>query len=167
MTYPAKNGSPEQRFYDAANYRNELYEQIDAVNTLTDPDIGTDLGLRPLDAVQIAAKIDPELHDKPTVEELIQSLMDRINTESAVMKNALADMEKYPDEVKAEIMPDLNDRYKELFDRLEDLNYTKQPDRPEAILREIIVKERLLNDAYDLVMAHRSNKVLARGYNNQ
>ena len=160
------DGSPEQRFYDASDYRNELYNQIDAVNTLTKPDVGITLGLRPLDAVKIAAKIDPQLHDEPTVSGLILSLMDRVDTESEIRKQALADMENYPDEVKAEIMPDLSDRYKELFDQLEDLKYTQQPDRPEAIVREIRVREHMLNDMYDLVMAHRSNKTLAQGYNN-
>lgn len=160
------DGSPEQRFYDASDYRNELYDQIDAVHTLTDPTVGTDLGLRPIDAIRIAAKIDPELHDKPTVKALIRSLVERVDIESAIRKQALADMENYPDQVKAEIIPDLSDRYKELFDQLEDLKYTSQPDRPEAVIREVRVKEHMLNDMYDLVMAHRSNKTLAQGYNN-
>ena len=95
------DGSPEQRFYDASDYRNELYDQIDAVHTLTDPTVGTDLGLRPIDAIRIAAKIDPELHDKPTVKALIRSLVERVDIESAIRKQALADMENYPDQVKA------------------------------------------------------------------
>ena len=160
------DGSPEQRFYDASDYRNELYDQIDAVNTLTKPDVGITLGLRPIDAVKIAAKIDPELHDEPTASGLILALMDRVDIESDVRKQALTDMEAYPDDVKAEIMPDLSDRYKELFDQLEDLKYTQQPDRPEAIIREVRIREHMLNDMYDLVMAHRSNKVLEQGYNN-
>ena len=144
----------EQRFYDAADWQNDLMDQIDAVLTLTDPEVGTSRGLKPIDAVKICAKIDPKIGAE-TAEELVNVLKERADAEQDVMDGALSIMESYPDALKADILPELSDRYKELFDRLEDLGDIKVDFKPIETIREVITTERLLNNIYSLVMAHK------------
>ena len=151
---PSYNGSPEQRFYDSADWRNELLDQIDAVNTLTDPDVGTSLGLTVLEAVRICTKIDPDI-GATTAEELITTLKERVDAEQEVVDQALADMAAYPEETKSDVLPDLQERYEELYDRLEDMGDIKVDLKPIETVREIIKTERHLNDMYSLVMAHK------------
>ena len=149
------NETPEGRFYNAVEYKDMLMDQVDAVHTLIDPDIGTSLGLETLQAIKIAATIDPELHHIDSAADLIFILKERIETTMRDMERALMDMRAYPDDVKADILPDLQERYIELDEQLEHLVDDKLHGVvPAAISRKMTVLERELNDMCLLIEAH-------------
>ena len=143
----------EVRFHEIAEVKNELLSQLDAVITLTDPEVGTSLGLKVTEAIQIAARIDP-LIGATTPDEMIEALRRKVEDAESVMEEALSVMKNYPADVKAEILPDLQSRYEEVFDRLEEIGDIKVGNHSLKTIREVVMKERVLNDAYSLVMAH-------------
>lgn len=146
-------GTVEVRFYDAAEVKNELLNQLDAVMTLTDPEVETSLGLRVTEAVQIATRIDP-LIGATTPNELIEALRGKVEDAESIMEEALSVMKNYPANVKVEILPYLQSRYEEVFNRLEEIGDIKTGNHSLKTIREVVTKERVLNDVYSLVMAH-------------
>ena len=146
-------GTVETRFYEIAGAKNELLSQLDAVMTLTDPEVGTSLGLEVTEAIQIAARIDP-LIGATTPDEMIEALRRKVESTEVVMDGVLSVMKNYPADVKAEILPNLQSRYEEVFNRLEEIGDIKTGNHSLETIREVVTKERVLNDAYSLVMAH-------------
>lgn len=143
----------EVRFHETAEVKNELLSQLDAVITLTNPEVGTSLGLKVTEAIQIAARIDP-LIGATTPDEMIEALRRKVEDAEVVMEGILSVMKNYPADVKAEILPDLQSRYEEVFNRLEEIGDIKVGNHSLKTIREVVTKERILNDAYSLVMAH-------------
>ena len=147
--------TPEGRFYNAVEYKEMLMDQVDAVHTIIDPEVSTSLGLETLHAIKIAATIDPELHDVASAADLIFILKERIETTMKDMNSALTDMKAYPPDVKADILPGLQDRYNDLDKRLElFVDDHLHGIVPAAVSRKIRLLERELNDLYLLIEAH-------------
>lgn len=148
---------PEQKYYDATDYRNELLDQIDAVRTLIDPELGNRFGLKMIDAVMIAKRIDGRIKAE-TVDELIKALQEMIGNLQDPIDEALDEMGNYPEDVKREILPELQDRHKELSDRCNNLydqddHFGSPLSRLERI-RMIRTTEREINDMHELIMVH-------------
>ena len=153
---------PEQTYYDTTDYRNQLLDQIDAVRSLIDPDLGDKFGLKPIDAVMIAKKIDSRINAE-TADELIGALKEMIENLQDPIDGALDEMKAYPEDVKREILPELQDRHKELEDRynaLFDQDEDYELDHFGRVLnrlkriRMIRITEREISDMHALIMAH-------------
>ena len=153
--YEKYDETPEGRFYNAAEYKDQLMDQVDAVHTLIDPDVGTSLGLETIQAIKIAATIDPELHDAASAADLIFVLKERIETTMRDMERALMDMKAYPDDIKADVLPDLQEWYNDLDEELGQLVDDKLHGVvPAAVSRKMTLLERKLNDLCLLIEAH-------------
>lgn len=155
---------PEQQYYDATDYRNELLDQIDAVRALINPDLADRYGLKAIDSVMIAKRIDKRI-DAKTVDEMIGALKEMIAALQDPIDAALNEMAAYPEDVKAEILPELQDRHQELVDRHNalfdqdmDLDHFGQPLDRLGRIRAIRITEREINDMHALIMVHEPQK---------
>ena len=154
------DGTPEGRFYEAADQKRTILEQMDAVTVLLHPDMAPHFGLQGIDAIWIARTIDPELFDIHTEQGLMDALRAKVEALEQEAEVALQAMRNYPEDVKADIYPDLKEHYEDLDETIKGTWMERQSEIEQfgkpllATSKALLEHERMLNDVYALMIAH-------------